>query len=223
MLRNAAAVRPRIPDDQRDRNRCRFPAEIRDDRRSEANLSVERRQELADIHDCCLQLDDEQRVGRRVPTNEVDHASLAPDGERDLGPNHPRRRAADPRRDRLGQRRMTAVPHPFKVATSRPRQELERDLERTGNAAGHRQGDFVESATFDAADRSTGHPSRDRQVILDPAALDPRCFDRRSHEQVVHPENGLRRRLPRGCRRAGTGRFHYRTNVRYDSASESRC
>src|SRR4029079_10394357 len=65
------------------------PAEPTGNTGREPPLSIECAQRVADVDDLRLDLDDEERAGRVVPSQDVDQPAFSGDAERELGPGDP--------------------------------------------------------------------------------------------------------------------------------------
>ena len=98
MRRDPAAIRPTLTDDEPGRDRHRIPATLLRDPRRQPPLPVERPDQLVDVDDLRLELDDQQCAPTRMPGQDVDHAALAVDRERDFGRQDPGRQLARNRR-----------------------------------------------------------------------------------------------------------------------------
>ena len=89
MGRQPPSIRPALGHDHARGDGSGIPAEVAPDPRREAALAIERPEQLAHVDDLGLELDHEQRPPRRMPAEKIDHATLAIDRERDLGPELP--------------------------------------------------------------------------------------------------------------------------------------
>jgi hypothetical protein len=138
MLGHAAAVRPASGNDDPERNgrwrtAGRDPPALDGDADGQPTLTIGGADQLVDIGDVGLQFDHEQGTPTRVPGEDVDHAALAADRERNLGRGDPFRKVAKRPRDRLMKPRMPGVEKAIEVAGSPAAEDVDPDVQRGGH------------------------------------------------------------------------------------------
>ncbi len=131
---DAATIRARARHDEPRRHGCRFPPALARHVRCESPLAIERADEFVHVDDLGLEFADEERMPLRVPCQEVDHPTFAPDRERDFGRDRPRR---PPSLERPGdgfvQRRVACTDEALVVPAAPARLQVEPNVEGRGD------------------------------------------------------------------------------------------
>jgi hypothetical protein len=204
MCLDAAVIGPGVGDDERSGDRRGIEAELRGDPGPEPPFPIERADGLANVDDLGLDLDEEQRPGRRMPGRDVDEATLAREIERHLGPRDPALATKRPEQ-RLHKRRVTGARQPLDLAGSGPEPEIEASFEHPCDTANHGDAQGGTLATLDARDGLVGDPGEPSNVDLSQAAADSQDANQGTDPLVVH-DDSLRR---------AAARLLIRTRVRY--------
>lgn len=191
MLSDAPSIGPGGSEDHPGRDSPWRPAASRNDLRREPATSIHRAEQIADVDQLRLELDDQQGAVFRVPQDQVDHAPLTPDRERDLVGHHPRWEVVGERlRHRLMQSGMPSAEDPIELGTASAWQELEPDLKRRRNLPEDTECHLGKLASLDPRDRHLGYAGADRQIELAPAAPQPCRPDRGTKPQILHDRDG---------------------------------
>src|SRR6185295_16305947 len=146
--------------------------------------------------DGCLQLDLEQGAGPRMPGDDIDDAALAEPAVRDLRSDHPVREPAEPLDHRLGQGRVARVDDSVDVATARPGQQLDANLQRAGNRPNGPQWHVDDVAPLEAGYGRGGNPGGRGEIQLTPATPNSHCTDEPAQAAVIHAATMGRRPYP---------------------------
>ncbi len=118
MARQSRAVRPAGRHDHPDRHRQRIPAAFTGDLPRESTPPTHLADQDVDVNDVRLQLDHDQGALARMPRQDIGHASLPEDRERDLRIQEPARQVlGEPARDRLVQSGMPTVDETIEIGT----------------------------------------------------------------------------------------------------------
>ena len=174
-------------DDHPHRHGLRAPSPPPHDLAGQSTLAIHRPDQLVDVHDVGLELDDEERLTPRVPGDDIDHASLAVDRERDLGRQDPARELrGEHRRDDLVERGVARVEQSIEITGPPPRMQLEPDVQRRRHRADRVEGERARVAAFDARDRRCRHARPLGEIALPPTTLESDRTHRRSEPDVLH-------------------------------------
>ncbi len=118
MICEPPPIRPAIGNQQPARDPIRPPAAVGSDLWGEPNLAIECSQEIRDVDELRLELDDEERARRCVPSQLIDHASFAVDGEGNLGRELPGLDLGEPPRECLMQRSVAGIDGSVELSAS---------------------------------------------------------------------------------------------------------
>jgi hypothetical protein len=141
VLGEPSPVRSAFGDEQPAGNHLRAPPTIRRDASAESKLAIERAEEFGDVNELRLELHDDQCPRLVVPPEGVDDASLAVDGEGDLGRDLPSADTGEPAAERLVQRGVTRTDHAIELAATPTQRVVRPAVERLGDRSDglHRQ------------------------------------------------------------------------------------
>ena len=185
VLTEPPSVRAALADDQRTADERRRPSEPFGDPGSQALLAIEDPDRFADVDDGGLDLDHEQGPRLGVPREDVDEASLAALAEGHLRPGLPPK---SPKLSKHGGNEVGVVGRreTCQVPMSRPRRELQANLEHSGDRAEDPNRQRREMATLDPGHRLDGHARGRRDVALAPGAPDAHHPEHRPDSLVIH-------------------------------------
>ena len=187
MIGNAAAIRGTVGDQEAHADDSRPPAERPSDLGGDPPLPIERPVEFPDVHDFRLDLNDQERAGRCMPSDDVDDAAIRIERERDFGPSDPPWHRGQPPEGKLGQRGMTRVDNSIEVSVAGARQQLQSNVKGAGDRSQRGDRQFVDPSELDARHgrlRDTGGLG---EVSLPQPAADPSEAKDRPEPNVVHP------------------------------------
>jgi hypothetical protein len=165
--------------------RCAPPALGRDPSR-QAPPAIHRPEQIADVHEQGLELDDEHRARRRVPSEDVDHASLAADRERHLGRSLPARCTVKPASEVIVHRGVARIDQPVELAASPAEAHVHLQLEgaRDRGEPPDRHG---EPAPLDPTHQRSRDGRPCREVLLAQPTPHPGGPDGTRQSDNVHP------------------------------------
>jgi hypothetical protein len=148
MFSNSPSIRPTFRKDQQAADATLPPTQGLRDIRLQPSLAIHARDHVLQINQRRLELDHEQRSGRRVPREDVDRPALAVSGERDLRPSLPAG-FREPGDNCLAKGGVSAIQEPIKVATAPPHAQIYTSVEGRCNAADRSQRESIEVAALD--------------------------------------------------------------------------
>ncbi len=187
MCPNPASVRRRVGDEDPTADRCRLPSALASDHAGDPTVSIDGRHQVLDVHDGRLELDDQERPAARMPGEDVDDATFAVDGERDLGAVHPSREPSEHPGDCLVQRGVAGTEQAVELASAPPGNHVNPDVERRSHPSQCLHGHLVEMSTLDQRDHPSRDPGRSGHILLAPAATDTNGPKRRANPLIFHP------------------------------------
>jgi hypothetical protein len=185
MCRDSPPVRARIRQNHPCRDRGRFPSAGGGDPGREATSTVHRRHQIAHVDQQRLQFDDQQRPSRGVPRHDVDHATLAVIGERDLRCYLPAE-GCQLSGHEFVKSSMPSVQHLVEVAASPPEDRVEPDLEGVRDLLERVDGHPPDVPVLDPDDRGPGHAGTRGDVLLPQAQLQSDGSIRHADPDAVH-------------------------------------
>ena len=205
------------------------PESVGRDASREANFLVVLAQRALDRHDLGLHLDDKERACRLVPDEQVNRASLAILGVRNLCPGDPPRSLED-LGDAADESRVAFVHQAIEVAATPSKGDNQFRVEGSRDCANPSEGHVLDAPTFDPGHHVLRLAAAGSQILLRPGsavaepantASDPRVVHRRHYGErrlaatysvrwwraIVsvrdrHARRGRRHRSPRFCRGA---------------------
>ena len=186
MLGHPPPARPRVANNQPRVHGSGRPAATCRNSSCKPSLPVERADEFVHIDDGRLELDHHERTGGLVPGKEIDHASLAVDGEGDFRDRHPTGLASDPGRNSLAQCSMPCAHDAVEFAAGRSRDEFQADAELRRDSAKRAQRRSIDVAMLQTR-HERGRDSRlHRKIALTQTTLDASRPERQAELKIVH-------------------------------------
>ncbi len=175
----------------------RVPPALPGDLGSEPPLAVCRPEQLVDVGDGGLQLDDKEGLGRFMPGEDVDHATLPVDREGHLRGEHPLGELGrEPPRDQLVQLGVAGVEQPIQVAGAPPGIDVDPDVKRRRDSPDVVQSHRADVPTLHPAHAGLRHLGLAGELLLRPALPPPNRSQRRSDPLVFHVAECRKRGLP---------------------------
>ena len=170
VIGQSPSVRAAWGDDHPHADSDGIPTVIPGDLPGDSTTDIHRRHQVVDVDDPRLELDDEQRSRRRVPGDDVDHASLTVSGKGNLGKREPAPDLAEPPERSLVHQRVPTIDQAVKIGAAPAEQPFEPSVEDSRQCAEHgrttrRQVDRLRSASRRRA--GCRRPSRRPPVAAD--------------------------------------------------------
>lgn len=153
-------------------------------------LHAKHGKQISEVDELGLELNDQQGPGSWVPAKEVDDASLSVLRERNLRSHDPARERADPTDDELRERSVSSIHGSIDIDRSGAREDFYPDLEHGRNPSGEVEWLLAETPALDARHGGARDTGSVGDVLLAPAASDPRESDQPSEADVIHVHGG---------------------------------
>ena len=190
-------VGPRRGNQHPDAHGLRLPAVVARKAPGDPSPNIHRGHERIDVDDPCLELDDEQRPSRGMPGEDVDDASFAIAGERDLREGQPSADGSEPLSSRLVHARVPAIQESVELVAAPEELPIEPSTKRARDLSDLAERHAVQAASFDRHDHASWDAGELSEVNLAKAAAETESPNGRPEPLVIHPGEHDRGRLCR--------------------------
>ncbi len=205
MLLDAPSCSALVRQNQEPGRQAGSPAEpLAADRRSKSHLGVVTPQRLLDRGELRLQLGHEQRLRRRVPTEQVDGTSLPVDGVRNFRVDLPADRLKSSG-ERFGETRVASIEQPVQLAATPPNLDGHLRVEHGKQRAQLPDRGARDSTPLDQGDLRLAAASARGDISLSQAKSSAQRPSGPSYSQLVHPASLTNVALPAITRRCPSG------------------